>query len=76
MTPDIRNSSTLILSSKIMYRYVLCPGFVEDEVVIDGTQHGEEGVHYFKIINKTSWQDIFFGKYRVHWSLHYARIRH
>ena len=40
----------------------------------NGSPYGE-GVFYFKLMNKTSWQE-HFGKYRVLWSLHYARIRH
>ena len=37
--------------------------------------YGGGGVFYFKLINKTSWQEHCFCKYRVLWSLHYAQIR-
>ena len=53
--PDIRKPSTLILSSQIMYRYVLW------QMRFSVTEaHYREGVFYFKLMNKTSWQAHFF----------------
>ena len=57
--PDIRNPSTLILSSEIMYRYVLW------QIRCSLTEHsstarGGGGVFYFKLMNKTSWQEHFW----------------
>ena len=54
---DIRYPSTLILSSKIMYRYVLW------QMRCSVTKHSStarEGVLYFKLMNKTSWQEHFW----------------
>ena len=51
-----RNPSTLILSSEIMYRYVLW------QMRFSVTEHsstarGGVGVFYFKLMNKTAWQE-------------------
>ena len=37
--------------------------------------YGGGGVFYLKLINKTSWQEHCFCKFRVLWSLRYAKIR-
>ena len=59
--PDIRNPSTLILSSEIMYRYVLLQMRCSVTEHSSTAQHGEgEGVFYFKLMNKTSWQEHFW----------------